>query len=293
MSRIAYVNGQYLPHTAAAVHIEDRGYQFSDGIYEVCSVFGGRIFDFEPHAARLERSLSELAIAVPFSRPVLKMIMEEVLRQNRIKTGIVYIQITRGVAPRDHAFPSTVVPPSVIMTARRFDFAAIAGKQKTGVPIITAEDLRWKRRDIKSVSLLGNVLAKQAAREAGVYEAWMVDEDGFVTEGSSTNAWIVDKEDRLISRALSRDILPGITRADTRTLASELRMEMAERPFTVEEAKAAKEAFLTSTTSLVMPVVEIDGAKIGDGRPGALSAKLAERYWRFVCRQTGMNFGRR
>jgi D-alanine transaminase len=276
MSRIAYVNGRYVPHRDAAVHIEDRGYQFADGVYEVIAVQGGRLIDEEAHLRRLERSLSELKIKRTMAPKTLSCVMREVLRKNRIRDGSIYIQMTRGVAPRDHPFPAKS-ETSVVMTARRMR-AQPARSVEEGVRVITLPDNRWGRCDIKSVSLLPNVLAKQRAREAGAYEAWFVDSSGKVTEGSSTNAWIVTAEGKLVTRSASHAILNGITRQSAIRLAKENGLALEERAFSVPEAKAAREAFITSTTSEVLPVTEIDGSVIGKGKAGSFSRKLRGLY---------------
>ena len=277
MSRIAYVNGRYVPHARAQVHIEDRGYQFADGVYEVIAVQGGRLIDAARHHDRLERSLRELKIARPMSRAALELVLGETIRRNRVRDGIVYLQITRGVAKRDHAFPSASVRPAIVATARASKGhppAMIAA----GVKVITTADIRWARCDVKSVSLLPNCLAKQQAKDAGAFEAWQVDRDGFVTEGTSTNAWIIDGGGDLVTRHVERAILSGITRLVLLDFAREAGIEVVERPFTVAEALAAREAFLTSTTSFVMPVVAIDEQPIGDGRPGPITRRLRAIY---------------
>ena len=276
MSRIAYVAGQYLPHRQAAVHIEDRGYQFADGVYEVLAVIGGHPVDEELHLTRLHRSLGELQIAMPMSDAALKIVMREVIRRNAVERGIIYLQITRGRAPRDHAFPKGA-KPVLVATARR-------GRPqdpklgRDGIAVITIPDIRWQRCDIKSVSLLPNVLGKQQAREAGAYEAWQIDRDGRVTEGTSTNAWIVTDDGAVVTRAADTAILNGVTRLAVLDILRREGYRLEERPFTVAEAKAAREAFLTSTTADLLPVVRIDGKPVGDGTPGALSQKLREAY---------------
>ena len=275
MSRIAYVNGRYQPHRGASVHIEDRGYQFADGVYEVIAVFRGRLIDEEGHLVRLDRSLRELDIMWPVEPSVLPVLMREVVRRNRIENGIVYVQVTRGVARRDHAFPPGV-RPALVITARSQSLVHPAAR--TGVGVVTLPDIRWQRCDIKSVSLLPNVLPKQQAREMGTYEAWQVDEDGFVTEGSSTNAWIVTKDGEIVTRDASESILNGITRLAVIRLAKDAQMKIIERPFTVEEAMEASEAFLTSTTSFVLPIVSIDGEPVGDGKPGLVATRLRDFY---------------
>ena len=277
MSRISYVNGRYVPHRDAHVHVEDRGYQFADGVYEVIAVSRGRLIDEEPHLDRLARSLSELRIRWPMSREALRMVMREMVRRNRLgELGSLYLQVTRGVATRNHAFPVRA-KPVLIMTAKPlppFDSQAA----RRGVRVITLPDLRWRRPDIKSVSLLPNVLAKQQACEAGAYEAWLVDDLGMITEGTASNAWIVNAAGELLTRAADRSILSGITRGVLVRVAHEHRLRLIERPFSVEEAKAATEAFLTSTTSWVKPVVQIDEVPIGTGAVGPLTDRLLALY---------------
>ncbi len=275
MSRIAYVNGSYVPHKQASVHVEDRGYQFADGVYEVIAVRGGRFVDEEPHLDRLERSLAEISIEAPMSRPALKIVMREMLRRNRVRDGILYLQVTRGVAPREHAFPASA-RPAVVMTARRSKPRPAVSLR--GVSVITVPDIRWKRCDIKSVSLLPNILGKQAASEAGAYEALQVDEDGFITEGTSSNAWIVNRRGDLITRKPDNAILDGVTRRAVVELAEREGLIFIERAFTLKQALAAREVFVTSTSSNVMPVVKIDDQVVGDGKPGPLSRKLLKLY---------------
>ncbi len=278
MGRIAYVNGRYQPHGEAAVHVEDRGFQFADGVYEVWAVMGGRLSDAEGHFERLARSLRELRIPEPMSRGALTLVLREVLRRNRVRDGLLYLQVTRGAAPRDHAFPDAGTPPTLVVTAKPLDYAALEAKAQRGVAVITQPDQRWGRCDIKTVGLLPNVLAKQAAKEAGAYEAWLVDRDGLVTEGSSTNAWIVDANGRLRTRDTGANILRGVTRNTLIGLAEELQMPVEERPFTVTEAKSAREAFLTAASAFVTPVVSIDGEPIGDGAPGPVTRRLRALY---------------
>ena len=278
MSRIAYVNGRYLRHSEAAVHIEDRGYQFSDGVYEVCGIRDGRMMDEDYHLERLQRSLRELRIAMPMALAALRHVMREVIRQNGICFGLIYMQVTRGVAKRDHPFPVPSVRPALVITAKRLSLAKIMQSVEKGIGVITLADQRWARRDIKSVSLLANILAKQAAREAGAYEAWLVDSDGFITEGSSTNAWIVDAEGRVITRALSADILPGVTRRVLLEAAAREGIEIIERPFTVEEARSAREAFISASTAIITPVVKVDDQVIGNGAPGSITLRLRNAY---------------
>jgi D-alanine transaminase len=276
MSRIAYVDGVYRPHSAAAVHIEDRGYQFADGVYEVVAVRAGKLVDEALHLLRLRRSLAELRIEGALADAPLKVVLREVIRRNGVVNGIVYLQITRGIAPRDHAFPKTA-RPIVVVTARR-SRPANPKHAEEGIAVITIPDIRWQRCDIKTISLVGNVLGKQQAREAGAYEAWMVDGDGHVTEGTSTNAWIVTGDNLVLTRAAENAILNGVTRQALIAIIHREGFKFAERPFTVAEAKAAREAFLTSTTSDVTPVVAIDGQPIANGVPGLLTQKLRADY---------------
>lgn len=281
MSRIAYVNGSYRNMRDACVNVEDRGYQFSDGVYEVCEIRDGRLVDMPRHMTRLQRSLSELRIAMPMPLQSLSVVMHEVVRRNRVTYGIVYLQITRGVARRDHGFPAKPVTPSVVVTARSLNFAKNEATAAAGIRVVTMPDNRWPRVDIKSVSLLPNVLAKQAAREQGAYEAWYVDSQGFVTEGASSNAWIVTKDGRAVTRPTTGGILAGITRAVLIDVLAELQIKLEERPFTPAEAKEAVEAFVTSASQIVMPVVVIDNATIGNGKPGTVSRRLREQFHRF------------
>jgi len=284
MSRIAYVNGRYLPQHAATIHVEDRGYQFSDGVYEVCEVRGGRVIDQRRHLARLRRSLDELDIAMPMSETALGIIMRECMRRNRVRNGIIYLQITRGVARRDHGFPPPGTHPSVVVTARSIDFAGNERTAAEGLAVITLPDNRWQRVDIKSISLLPNVLAKQAARERGAKEAWFVDRDGQVTEGASSNAWIVTKGGKVVTRPADNGILRGITRSVLIEVIKAQGLEFEERPFTVAEAQAAREAFLTSASQIVMPVVRIDDRPVGNGAPGSVATALRAEFHRHAER---------
>ena len=278
MGRVAYVNGRYVRSADAAVHIEDRGYQFADGVYEVWAVFGGRLADSPGHFARLKRSLGELRIAAPMGDQALTIVLKETLRRNRISDGMIYLQVNRGVAPRDHPFPDPPVAPSIVITAKAVDLAASEARASRGVGVISVAENRWGRCDIKTVGLLPNVLAKQAAREAGAVEAWFVDELGLVTEGASSNAWIVDASGVLRTRDTQANILRGVTRNSVIRLIAETGMKLDERPFTLEEAKSAREAFVTGAGSLVLPVVRIDSAKIGDGVPGPVAKRLRALY---------------
>jgi D-alanine transaminase len=274
MSRIVYVNGRYLPRAIARVDVEDRGYQFADGVYEVCEVRHGRLIDEARHLARLQRSLGELRIAQPMTLAALGIVLRETVRRNRVRDGIVYLQITRGVARRDFAFPAPATMPSVVAMARSNDPVRLAQLAAEGIAVITVPDIRWGRVDIKSVALLPNVLAKQAAREAGAFEAWFVDAAGNVTEGSSTNAWIVTADDRLVTRHADHGILPGITRSVLFDIVGALGLTLDERPFSVAEALAAREAFLSGSSATVLPIVTIDGVPVGTGKPGPIARRL-------------------
>jgi D-alanine transaminase len=282
MSRIAYVNGRYLPLAHASVNIEDRGYQFSDGVYEVCEVRGGRLVDARRHIERLQRSLSELRIAMPMTPESLGAVLREVVRQNRVRWGIVYLQITRGVARRDHAFPPPGTRPAVVVTARNLDFANGEKFASEGVAVISVPENRWDRVDIKSVSLLPNVLAKQAAREQGAREAWFVDRQGFVTEGSSSNAWIVTRNGTVVTRQVDNAILKGITRTVVLDIIAAQGLKLDIRPFTMEEAQQAREAFITSASQTIMPVVRIDSRPVGNGAPGLIASALRRDFYRFA-----------
>ena len=275
MSRIAYVNGRYVPHRAAQVHIEDRGYQFADGIYEVVAVRHGRLVDEGPHLDRLDRSLAEMRMAAPMARAPLRHAMREVIRRNRVADGIVYMQVTRGAAPREHAFPKAA-KPALVITAKRL-LPKFAQMEK-GVSVITLPDIRWKRRDIKTVNLTANVLAKQQAVEAGAFDAWLVDEGGMVSEGTASNAWIVTKDKELVTHTPDYRILNGITRLAVRALAETEGYRFVERPFSLAEAQGATEAFITGTTAWVTPVIAIDKKQVGDGKPGPLTRALQRLY---------------
>jgi D-alanine transaminase len=260
------------------VHIEDRGYQFSDGVYEVCEVRGGHIIDQRRHLARLARSLAELRIASPMSHAALALVLRECVRRNRVSDGIVYLQVTRGVARRDHAFPPAGTKPTIVVTARTIDSLGNERSAAEGIAVITVPDDRWERVDIKSISLLPNVLAKQAARERGAKEAWFVDRDGHVTEGSSSNAWIVTKSGTVVTRPAERGILRGITRSVLLDVIAAEGLKFEERAFTVEEAYASREAFLTSASQIVMPVVRIDDRVMGNGAPGSVATALRAAF---------------
>ncbi len=278
MGRVAYVNGRFAPHGEAAVHIEDRGFQFADGVYEVWAVFGGALGDAEGHFERLERSLGELSITPPMGRAALQVVLKETVRRNRVREGLVYLQVTRGVAKRDHAFPNPEVPASVIATAHSVDRAVTEARAERGAAVITVPETRWARCDIKTVGLLPNVLAKQQARKAGAIEAWFVDELGLVTEGASSNAWIIDKSGALRTRDTQANILRGITRKTLLSIMAREGLKLEERPFSLEEAKEAKEAFITGAGTLVMPIVSIDGRPVGGGEAGPVAKRLRRLY---------------
>ena len=282
MPRIAYVNGRYRPHGDALVHIEDRGYQFADGVDEVCEVKDGALVDERLHVARLQRSLGELRMRMPMSPAALGIVLRETVRRNRVRDGIVYLQVTRGVARRDHAFPAADTPVSLVVTARSLDVAGNERQASEGIAVITVPDNRWVRVDIKTIALLPNVLAKQAAREQGAKEAWFVDAAGLVTEGSSTNAWIVTADGAVVTRPVDHRILRGITRTVLLDVIAAQGLRLDERAFSVEEACRAREAFVTSASQIVMPVVRIDGRPIGNGHPGSVAAGLREAFHRFA-----------
>ena len=280
MSRIAYVNGRYVPHGDAKVAVEDRGYQFADGVYEVCEVRGGHLIDERRHMARLDRSLGELQIARPMSPAALKVVLRETVRRNRVRDGIVYVQVTRGVARRDFPFPAAGIRPSLVVTARSNDRGRLEQMATEGIAVVTVPDIRWQRVDIKSVALLPNVLAKQSAREQGAREAWLTDAQGRITEGASSNAWIVNRDGKLITHPLGHDILPGITRSVVIDVIKAQGLAFEERAFTVEEAYAAREAFITSASQIVLPVVSINGRPVGNGAPGLIATALRRDYHR-------------
>ena len=287
MSQISYLNGTYVPHEEAFVHIDDRGLQFSDGVYEVVAFFNGKPLDMAPHLQRLERSLSELSIYFQGDISGFNEIVTELIHLNKIECGIVYIQITRGVAPRDHVFPEQEIKPTVIATARALDLNAIGERIKTGVSVTITPENRWARPDIKSTSLLGNILAKEAAKKAGAYEAWYLDDDGLVTEGTASNAAIITKQGQLITRKPDGAILSGITRASLLQAAKRSITGVEERGFTIQEIVEAKEAFLTSTTNFVMPVIKVGDVVIGDGKPGEITRALQKAYFDYIKSETG------
>jgi D-alanine transaminase len=278
VTRIVYVNGRYLPYAEAAVHAEDRGFQFADAVYEVCEVKGGRLVDETRHMDRLARSLAELKIAQPMARGALSRVLRETVRRNRVSDGLLYLQVSRGAAPRDFLFPSSDVEPTVVCLARSVSARWLEAAAEAGIGVMTMPDPRWERCDIKTVMLLPAALAKEAARAEGAKEAWFVDEAGFVTEGASSNAWIVDSGGRLVTRPTDNRILRGVTRTTLIDVLKREGVELVERAFTVEEARTAREAFITSATNLVMPVVRIDGRAVGNGTPGMLTQRLRTEF---------------
>lgn len=279
MPRIAYVNGRYLRHDEAAVHVEDRGFQFADGVYEVCEVRHGFIVDLTRHLNRLERSLNELAMDMPMSRAALSQVIREVLRRNHVKNGLYYLQVTRGAARRDHVFPAPGTPMTVVVTAKSTNPSIIARKNANGISAITVPDNRWDRVDIKTVGLLPNCMARQQAKEAGAQEAIYVDAEGRVKEGAATNVWIVDETGTLVTRPADHGILRGVTRTTLMDIAEKLSLPVREGSFTVEEMKRAREVFITAATSICFPVVSIDGETVANGHPGSVSQKIREAFF--------------
>jgi D-alanine transaminase len=282
MSRIAYVNGRYLPMRAAMVHVEDRGYQFGDGVYEVCEVREGRLIDERRHLARLKRSLDELRIRQPMSPRALGVVLREVIARNRIGYGTVYLQVTRGVARRDHAFPVPEVAPSLVVTARPLSGARNEALAAKGIAVISMPDNRWGRVDIKTIGLLPNVLARQSAIEQGARDAWFVDKDGAVTEGASANAWIVTPAGTVVTRPADHGILSGIARTVLFEVIKGQGLTVEERAFTLREAYDAPEAFVTAASQIVLPVVRIDRHAVGDGKPGPVATALRREFHRYA-----------
>lgn len=279
MTRVVYVNGRYVPYAQAAVHVEDRGFQLADAVYEVCEVYRGGIVDLPRHLARLRRSLGEIELRLERSDLALQLVMREMVRRNRVTNGSVYLQVTRGVAPRDFPFPGPgETEPTVVCLARAISRAAQEAQAATGIAVKTMPDIRWGRCDIKTVMLLPACLAKTAAHREGAREAWLVDREGFVTEGSSSNAWIVDGEGRLVTRRPDAAILAGVTRASLLDLIEQEGLEVVFRPFRPAEAVLAREAFITSATNTVMPVVRVDGVEIGNGQPGPIGRLLRGKF---------------
>ena len=286
MSRIAYVNGQYVPHATAVVHIEDRGFQFADSVYEVCEVWDGEIIDMTRHLDRLNRSLGELSIAWPVKRTALEAILREVIRRNRVTDGLVYLQVTRGAAKRDFSFPKPGTPPTLVVTSRSILKATRDKAGTDGIRVITTADIRWERVDIKTTGMTAQVLAKEAAVRAGAKEAWMLDKEGRITEGSSSTAWIVNGEGTLITRPTNMNILPGVTRAAIMDYAAANDIKVEERPFTLEEAQKAREAFVTSASATITPVVQIDDIVIGNGVPGSIASQMRSVFHDYVEKQS-------
>ena len=275
MSRIVYVNGTYLPEEQAKISVFDRGFLFADGVYEVSSVLCGKLIDNQGHLTRLHRSLKELDMMAPASDTEIEAIQKTLIEKNDVDEGLVYLQVTRGAADRDFAYPEGVRPSLVMFTQRKN--VINSPQASSGISVIAVDDIRWRRRDIKSVGLLAPCMAKMQAKGAGADDAWLV-EDGYVTEGSSSNAFIVSAEGALVTRQLGNEILAGITRKAVLNLAQEQQLEIEQRPFSIEEACNANEAFITSATTFVMPVVSIDGNPIADGKPGRLTRRLRELY---------------
>lgn len=278
MPRVVYVNGRYEPYARARVHVEDRGFQFADAVYEVIEVQMGRLIDEVRHLDRLERSLSQIGIGMPMSRAALSHVVRETLRRNRVEAGIVYLQVTRGVAPRDFLIPSPAPKPTLVCVARALDQDKIAASANQGIAVKSMPEMRWARCDVKTVMLLPAVLAKDTARRAGAREVWFVDRDGFVTEGGSSNAWIVTKDGVLVTRGLSPALLPGVTRASVADMIAALGLRLEQRAFTIAEAMSAAEAFNTAASATVMPVVAIDGARVGAGEPGPVTLRLRREF---------------
>jgi D-alanine transaminase len=278
MTRVIYVNGQYQPYSEALVHAEDRGFQFGDAVYEVCEVRDGRIIDETRHMQRLERSLVELAIPAPMSAGAWHRVLRETVRRNRVTNGVIYLQVSRGAGPRDFLFSGVRTPPTVVCLARPTSRTSMEAAADRGIKIITQPDIRWGRCDIKTVMLLPASLAKERAKQSGAQEAWFTDQNGNITEGGSSNAWIITDEDELVTRPTDQAILRGVTRTTLVDLIAREGLRLVERSFTVEEAKSAREAFVTSATNLVMPVVAIDGTPVGDGKPGSVTKRLRAAF---------------
>lgn len=278
MSRIAWVNGRFTPRSQAHVSIDDRAVLFADSVYEVCEIQDGALVDLGPHLDRLERSLGELAMAAPMGRRALSMVMRETARRNRVRNGMVYVQVSRGAAPRDFLFPDPPAAPTLIITARSINRAAAEARAVQGMAVITLPDIRWGRVDIKSTGLLPSVMAKEAARAHGAREVWFVDQDGYITEGGSSNAWIITQSGVLVTRPADGAILRGVTRGTLLRLAQGMGLAVEERPFTRAAALEAREAFVTAATTLVAPVIRIDGTPVGDGAPGPLTLTLRRQF---------------
>jgi D-alanine transaminase len=284
MSQITYLKGRFLPHEEAYVHVEDRGFLFADGIYDFVLVHRGKMVNLEGHLDRIDYSLGEMEIRWPMPRKELVDVFAEAIRRNALGEGFVYLQVTRGVAPRNHAFPREEVSPTVLVIARHVPFPTLE-EARSGAKVITVPDQRWKRCDIKSIAILPNALAREKAVRAGTDEAWMYDEEGFITEGPACNAWIVTAEGELLTRQLDQAILSGVTRRMLLGVCRDNGVRFAERRFTVDEAKAAREAFWTNSPTLIRPVVQIDDTVIGDGKGGPFTLRLLDAYRAFVERQ--------
>jgi D-alanine transaminase len=278
MPRIAYVNGRYVPHAEACVHIEDRGYQFADAVYEVWALFGGRLADLDGHLRRLARSLSELEIPHPMTDAALLAVLRETVRRNGVRDGLLYLQVSRGQARRDHVIPDPPPKPAVVVTVKPVNLSQLDAQARRGAKVITAPDNRWGRCDIKTVGLLPNALAKTEARRAGAAEVWFVDAEGLISEGGSTNAWIIDQNGVLRTRGDEANILRGVTRTRVFDIAAELQLPVEHRPFTLAEAQSAREAFFTAASAFVTPVIAIDGVEIANGRPGPTALRLRDLY---------------
>jgi D-alanine transaminase len=276
MARIIYVNWQYRSYDDALIHCEDRGFLFGDAVYEVCPVMAGRIVDEEHHLVRLERSMRELAMAPAMSRAALGVVLRETVRRNRVTEGWVYLEVSRGVAKRDFTFPAPGTPRTVVCLARSHSAERLEAQAQKGISVISSPDLRWDRVDIKTVQLLAPAMAKEQARAASAKEAWLVDRDGFVTEGASSNAWIVTRDGEIATRSAERGILRGVTRTVLMDFLAGEKLRISERRFTVAEAKSAAEAFVTSATNFVMPVVKVDDQDIGNGKPGPVTLRLRQ-----------------
>ncbi|MBU2582067.1 MAG: D-amino-acid transaminase [Alphaproteobacteria bacterium] len=286
MTRVVYVNGRYLPYADANVHVEDRGFQFADSVYEVIEIAAGGTVDATRHLDRLQRSLSELSIQEPMSRSALCNVLAQVIRRNRVTDGLVYMQVSRGTAPRDFPFTGKSLTPTLVCLARSLSVSARDARASRGIRVVTMPDIRWARCDIKTVMLLPAILAKEKALSAGADEAWLIDGQGFVTEGASSNAWIVNADDNLQTRDLSNALLPGVTRATTVDMAAATGRRIVFEPFSIEQAMAAREAFTTSASGTIMPVVAIDGKPIGSGRPGPVATSLRRTFHNFAERRS-------
>lgn len=282
MSRIAFVNGQFVPHNEAVVHIEDRGYQFADGVYEVCEIRDNQVIDLDGHLKRLQYSLSELQMNMPMNEFALAVKMKQTVKLNRVKDGLIYLQVTRGVSPRNHAFPPSHVKSSIVLTAKSVSPTSKKSYYENGVAVISVPENRWARPDIKTIGLLPNCMAKQEAKEQGAFEAWFVDDDGLVVEGSSSNAWIINQDNEIITKSADGSILKGITRAAILRQIEAHNLTVVERPFSLREAILAKEAFISSATTIVLPVVKIDNHLVAGGKVGEIAKNLFKEFYDFA-----------